>query len=141
MARTLGADHVIDTPKKKSTKREERYDRLSITSTITLFRPNGATFLKPGGICVLAGDWAAQDCTRDSWTDRGNFTAAWRSPAFGPGSLRCYVTTSNQGTKVPGDLVAKGKVTPPFVEKTYSLDQTAEPLRYFEEAEGHDRGS
>jgi len=33
--------------------------------------------------------------------------------------------------------MAEGKVTP-FVEKTYSLDQTADALRYFEE--GHARG-
>jgi hypothetical protein len=49
-----------------------------------------------------------------------------------------YVTTSNEADlKLLSDLVTEGKVTP-FVEKTYSLDQTAEALRYFEE--GHARG-
>jgi hypothetical protein len=49
-----------------------------------------------------------------------------------------YVTTSNHADlKFLSDLMAKGKVTP-FVEKTYSLDQTADALRYFEE--GHARG-
>ena len=45
---------------------------------------------------------------------------------------------SNQADlKFLSDLMAEGKVTP-FVEKTYSLDQTADALRYFEE--GHARG-
>jgi glycine/D-amino acid oxidase-like deaminating enzyme len=49
-----------------------------------------------------------------------------------------YVTASNQADlKFLSDLMAEGKVTP-FVEKTYSLDQTADALRYFEE--GHARG-
>ena len=49
-----------------------------------------------------------------------------------------YVTTSNQADlKFLSELMAEGKMTP-FVEKTYSLDQTADALRYFEE--GHARG-
>ena len=49
-----------------------------------------------------------------------------------------YVTKSNQADlKFLSDLMAEGKVTP-LVEKTYSLDQTADALRYFEE--GHARG-
>ncbi len=49
-----------------------------------------------------------------------------------------YVTASNQADlKLLSDLMAEGKVTP-FVEKTYSLDQTADALRYFEE--GHAQG-
>ena len=49
-----------------------------------------------------------------------------------------YVTKSNEADlKFLSDLMAEGKVTP-FVEKTYSLDQTADAVRYFEE--GHARG-
>jgi len=63
--------------------------------------------------------------------------AAWRS-RFVDQKFESYVTTSNQADLTfLGDLMAKGKVTP-FVEKTYSLDQTADALSYFEE--GHARG-
>ena len=39
--------------------------------------------------------------------------------------------------KFLSDLMAQGKVTP-FVEKTYSMRETADALRYFEQ--GHARG-
>src|SRR4029077_293293 len=93
--------------------------------------------LKPGGICVLAGIGSAGLHKGQLGRIAGNFTAAWRS-RFGNQKFESYVTASNQADlKFISDLMANGKVTP-FVEKTYSLDQTADALRYFEE--GHARG-
>ena len=93
--------------------------------------------MKPGGICVLAGIGSAGLHKGQLGRIAGNFTAAWRS-RFVDQKFESYVTTSNQADlKFLSDLMAEGKVTP-FVEKTYSLDQTADALRYFEE--GHARG-
>jgi NADPH:quinone reductase-like Zn-dependent oxidoreductase len=93
--------------------------------------------LKPGGICVLAGIGSAGLHKGQLGRIAGNFTAAWRS-RFVDQKFESYVTTSSGADlKFLSDLMAEGKVTP-FVEKTYSLDQTADALRYFEE--GHARG-
>jgi len=96
-----------------------------------------ATMAKPGGICVLAGIGSAGLHKGQLGRIAGNFTAAWRS-RFVDQNFESYVTTSSGADlKFLSDLMAEGKVTP-FVEKTYSLDQTADALRYFEE--GHARG-
>jgi NADPH:quinone reductase-like Zn-dependent oxidoreductase len=136
IAQTLGADHVIDYTKEDFTKREERYDLLFDNVNNHSFSER-RHLLKPGGICVLAGIGSAGLHKGQLGRIAGNFTAAWRS-RFVDQKFESYVTASNQADlKFLGDLVAEGKVTP-FVEKTYSLDQTAEALRYFEE--GHARG-
>jgi len=136
MARTLGADHVIDYTKEDFTKREERYDLLFDNVNNHSFSERRRV-LKPSGICVLAGIGSAGLHKGQLGRIAGNFTAEWRSRLVDQ-KFESYVTTSNQADlKFLSDLVAEGKVTP-FVEKTYSLDQTADALRYFEE--GHARG-
>src|SRR4051794_28603583 len=136
IARTLGADHVIDYTKEDFTKREERYDLLFDNVNNHSFSER-RLLLKPGGICVLAGIGSAGLHKGQLARIAGNFTAAWRS-RFVEQKFKSYVTASNQADlKFLSDLLAQGKVTP-FVEKTYSLDQTADALRYFEE--GHARG-
>ena len=136
IARTLGADHVIDYTKEDFTKREERYDLLFDNVNNHSFSER-RRLLKPGGICVLAGIGSAGLHKGQLGRIAGNFTAAWRS-RFVDQKFESYVTTSNGADlKFLSDLMAEGKVTP-FVEKTYSLDQTADALRYFED--GHARG-
>src|SRR4029453_8280411 len=136
MARTLGADYVIDYTKEDFTKREERYDLIFDNVNNHSFSER-RRLLKPGGICVLAGIGSAGLHKGQLGRITGNFTAAWRS-RFVDQKFESYVTTSNQADlKFLGDLMSEGKVTP-FVEKTYLLDQTADALRYFEE--GHARG-
>jgi NADPH:quinone reductase-like Zn-dependent oxidoreductase len=136
IARTLGADHVIDYTREDFTKREERYDLLFDNVNNHSFSERRA-LLKPDGICVLAGIGSAGVHKGQLGRIAGNFTAVWRS-RFVDQKFKSYVTTSNQpDLKFLSDLLAEGKVTP-FVEKTYSLGQTADALRYFEE--GHARG-
>ena len=136
MARTLGADHVVDYTKEDFTKREDRYDLLFDNVNNHSFSER-RRLLKPGGICVLAGIGSAGLHKGQLGRIAGNFTAAWRS-RFVNEKFESYVTKSNEADlKFLSDLVAEGKVTP-FVEKTYSLDQTADAMRYFEE--GHARG-
>ena len=136
IAQTLGADHVIDYTKEDFSKREERYDLIFDNVNNHSFSDR-RRLLKPGGICVLAGIGSAGLHKGQLGRIAGNFTAAWRS-RFVDQKFESYVTKSNQADlKFLSDLMAEGKVTP-FVEKTYSLDQTADALRYFEE--GHARG-
>ena len=136
IAQTLGADHVIDYTKEDFTKREERYDLIFDNVNNHSFYERRRV-LKPGGICVLAGIGSAGLHKGQLGRIAGNFTAAWRS-RFADQKFESYVTASNQADlKFLSELMAEGKVTP-FVEKTYSLDQTADALRYFEE--GHARG-
>jgi NADPH:quinone reductase-like Zn-dependent oxidoreductase len=136
MAQTLGADHVIDYTKEDFTKRKERYDLIFDNVNNHSFSERRHV-LNPGGVCVLAGIGSAGLHKGQLARIAGNFTAAWRS-RFVEQKFKSYVTASNQADlKFLSDLLAQGKVTP-FVEKTYSLDQTADALRYFEE--GHARG-
>ena len=136
MARTLGADHVIDYTKEDFTKREELYDLIFDNVNNHSFSERRRV-LKPGGICVLAGIGSAGLHKGQLGRIAGNFTAAWRS-RFVDQKFESYVTKTNQADlKFLSDLMAEGKVTP-FVERTYPLDQTADALRYFEE--GHARG-
>src|SRR6476619_2035621 len=136
MARTLGADHVIDYTKEDFTKREERYDLIFDNVNNHSFSERRRV-LKPSGICVLAGIGSAGLHKGQLGRIAGNFTAAWRS-RFVDQKFENYVTTSNHADlKFLSDLMAEGRVTP-FVEKTYPLDQIADALRYFEE--GHARG-
>jgi NADPH:quinone reductase-like Zn-dependent oxidoreductase len=136
MARTLGADQVIDYTKEDFTKREERYDLLFDNVNNHSFSER-RHILKPGGICVLAGIGSAGSHPGQMGRIAGTFMAAWRS-RFGDQKFERYVTTSNQADlKFLSDLMAQGKVTP-FVEKTYRLSETADALRYF--SEGHARG-
>ena len=121
MARTLGADHVIDYTKEDFTKREELYDLIFDNVNNHSFSERRRV-LKPGGICVLAGIGSAGLHKGQLGRIAGNFTAAWRS-RFVDHKFESYVTKPNQADlKFLSDLMAEGKVTP-FVEKTYPLDQ------------------
>jgi NADPH:quinone reductase-like Zn-dependent oxidoreductase len=136
MARTLGADYVIDYTKEDFTKREERYDLLFDNVNNRSFSER-RRLLKPGGICVLAGIGSAGSHKGQLGRIAGTFTAPLRS-RFVDQKFERYVTTSNQADlKFLSDLMAEGKVTP-FVEKTYPMAETPEALRYFNE--GHARG-
>lgn len=132
IARTLGADHVIDYTKEDFTKREERYDLL-FDNVNNHSMSERRRILKPDGICVLAGIGGAGPNQGQMWRIARGFGAGMCDKKF----VR-YGTTFNQADlQVLADLMAQGKVTP-FVEKTYPLAETSEALRYF--GEGHARG-
>src|SRR5215471_18307416 len=136
IARTLGADRVIDYTKEDFTKGEERYDLLfdNVTNHSMSERRR---ILKPDGICVLAGiGGAGPNQGQMGRIARGLGVALWSS--FTDHKFVRYITKIDEADiKFLADLMAKGKVTP-FVEKTYRLSETPEALRYFNE--GHARG-
>src|SRR5947207_6735673 len=137
IARTLGADHVIDYTKEDFTKREERYDLL-FDNVMNHSMSERRRILKPRGICVLAGFGGTapsegQVMSRIARAFGNAFLSRFTDQKF-----ERYTTTANQADlKFLSELMAAGKVTP-FVEKTYRLRETAEALRYFNE--GHTRG-
>jgi len=137
IARTLGADHIIDYTKEDFTKGDERYDLLfdNVTNHSMSERRR---ILKPDGICVLAGIGSSAASTQEQLgrIGRGLGTALWSR--FTDHKFVQYTTTMNQADlKFLSELMAAGKVKP-FVEKTYPMTETAEAMRYF--GEGHARG-
>jgi NADPH:quinone reductase-like Zn-dependent oxidoreductase len=136
MARTLGADHVIDYTKEDFTKHAERYDLL-FDNVNNHSMAERRRILNPDGICVLAGIGSAGPIGPQlARIARGLGAGLWSR--LTDRKFAQYTTTMNQADlKFLSDLMAAGKVTP-FVEKTYRLSETAEALRYFNE--GHARG-
>ena len=136
MARTLGADHVIDYTKEDFTKREERYDLL-FDNVNNHSMAERRRILNPDGICVLAGISSAGPTQEQlGRIVRGLGAGLWSR--FTDHKFAQYTTRMDQADlKFLSDLMAQGKVKP-FVEKTYPITETAEALRYFEQ--GHARG-
>ncbi|MDQ3118167.1 MAG: NAD(P)-dependent alcohol dehydrogenase [Verrucomicrobiota bacterium] len=136
MARSLGADHVIDYTKEDVTKREELYDLLYDNVGNRSFAER-RRILKPDGICVLAGIGSAGVHKGQLGRIAGNFTAELRS-RFSGRKFASYITTGSKADlNFLRDLMAAGKLKP-FVEKTYPMAEAAEAVRYLNE--GHARG-
>lgn len=131
MARTLGADHVIDYTKEDFTKREERYDLL-FDNVNNHSMTERRRILHPNGICVLAGIGSAAPTQEQlGRIVRGLGAGLWSR--FTDHKFAQYTTRMDQADlKFLSDLMAQGKVKP-FVEKTYPITETAEALRYFEQ--------
>jgi NADPH:quinone reductase-like Zn-dependent oxidoreductase len=137
IARTLGADHVIDYTKENFTNSEERYDLL-FDNVQNHSMSERRRILTPDGICVLAGIGSSAGPIQEQLgrIARGLGAGLWSR--FTDHQFVQYTTTMKHADlKFLSDLMAKGKVKP-FVEKSYPIAQTAEALRYFEQ--GHARG-
>lgn len=136
IARSLGADHVIDYKKEDFTKREERYDLLYDNVGNRSFSER-RRLLEPHGICVLAGIGSAGIHKGQLGRIAGNLIAPLRS-RFTEQKFVSYVTTGSKADlNFLRDLIAAGKLKP-FVEKTYPMTEVAAALRYLNE--GHARG-
>lgn len=136
MARTLGADHVIDYTQEDFTNRPERYDLL-FDNVSNHSMAERRRVLTPDGICVLAGIGSAGPIGPQlGRIARGFGNGLWSR--LTDHKFVQYTMAMNQADlKFLSDLMGAGKVTP-FVEKTYPFTQTAEALRYFEQS--HARG-
>ena len=129
MARTLGADRVIDYTKEDFTHNGQTYDLILAANG---YHPLSAykRALTPQGIYVMVGGTPAQ-------IFQAMLLGAWMSENGGK-RLGGFTAKANQKDLVMlKALVEAGKVVP-VIDKRYSLSEAAEALRYL--GAGHARG-
>src|SRR5271166_2352437 len=133
MARSIGADRVIDYTHEDFTKLGQRYDLIfDCVGNHSLSELRRV--LNPNGICVMVGDL----------TGRGGlgimarlFTALVLSQ-FGSQRLVTFLAKPNKkDLAIMHDLMKAGKVTP-VIDRRYRLSEVPEAIRYLEEK--HARG-
>lgn len=129
MARSIGADQVVDYTKEDFTKNGQQYD---LILAVNGYHPIWAykRALAPKGIYVMAGGSAAQ-----------MFQTLLLGPLFSTtGSKKMVVLSAKSSQKdlvFIKELLEAGKVKP-VIDKRYPLDEVAEALRYL--GKGHARG-
>jgi NADPH:quinone reductase-like Zn-dependent oxidoreductase len=136
LARSIGADHVIDYTKEDFTKSEQRYD-LIFDNVSNHSRAERSRILTPNGICVMVGIGGAGQHEGQLSRIAGGFKAFLASRFSRQKFQMCQTTIKQEDLAVLSDLMATGKVTP-VIDRTYKLSETAEAMRYFEE--GHAKG-
>jgi NADPH:quinone reductase-like Zn-dependent oxidoreductase len=129
LARSLGADHVIDYTAEDFTRSAERYD--------LIFAANGyhplwayKRALAPGGIYIMAGGSAAQI-----------FQATLLGPPLSVGSRKKLGIVPAKAA--PKDLLTikellEARKIVPVIDRRYAFEEAVEAFRYF--GEGHARG-
>ena len=131
MARSLGADEVIDYTREDFTRRGQRYDLIldvaasgSLSSRTRVLEPSGTL------VGVGAGDGRMTSIVA------GLLEAAVRS-RFGSQKMPFFLAkNSKEDLVVLTELIEAGKVRP-VIDRTYPLSETAEAIRYLET--GHAR--
>jgi NADPH:quinone reductase-like Zn-dependent oxidoreductase len=122
MARSLGADHVIDYTHEDFTKSGQRYDLILAVNGHHPLR-HFRRALSPAGICVVVG---------------GPLSQVIQAMLLGPllskfGSRKLgfmgIAATPQEDLLVLKEFVKTGKIVP-VIDRCYPLDQTAEALRY-----------
>jgi NADPH:quinone reductase-like Zn-dependent oxidoreductase len=133
MARSIGADHVIDYTQEDFTRGKQRYDLiLGVNGYHSIFAYGRV--LRPKGIYIMVGAANARlmrsmfqtmllgrMLTRDGGKKVANFMAK----------------ASKDDLAYMSELLEAGKVTP-VIDKCFPLSEAAEALRYMEE--GHPKG-
>jgi NADPH:quinone reductase-like Zn-dependent oxidoreductase len=130
MARSLGADHVIDYTQEDFTKGGRRYD---LIYAVNGYHPMLAyrRALSSNGICIVAG---------------GTISQVLQAILLGPilslaGGKKVrfqgIATTPKEDLLVIKELLETGKVMP-IIDKSYPLSETAEAIRYL--VEEHAKG-
>jgi NADPH:quinone reductase-like Zn-dependent oxidoreductase len=133
LARSLGADRVIDYTKDDFTAGPQRYDLIfDAAGNHEISRLKRA--LNPNGICVGAGG------TTDKWALRpiSRALAQLALSKFGSRKLVGVLAKFNaQDLATLCDLILAGKLTP-LIDRRYPLSQVPDAIRYLEQ--GHARG-
>ncbi|MGB3715678.1 MAG: NAD(P)-dependent alcohol dehydrogenase [Candidatus Promineifilaceae bacterium] len=128
MARSLGADQVIDYTQEDFTQNGQRYDLiLDNVGDPSVYKRFYKRSLTPKGIAVIAaGSFFLQ-----------LFLGPWMSMT-GSNKIVTYLTIPNQKDLVSiKELLEAGKVVP-VIDRRYPLSEVPEAIRYLEE--GHARG-
>jgi len=130
IARSIGADHVIDYTREDFTKNGQRYD---LILAINGYHPilDYRRALSPNGICVVVG---------------GSMTQIAQALLLGPlvsrtGSKKVGfmgIAKTNQEDLIFLQELLKARKVVPVIDRCYPLSEAAEALRYL--AEGHAKG-
>lgn len=130
MARSIGADHVVDYTQENVTQNGQRYD-LILDNVGNLSASYFKHALKPGGNAVIVGFSNLlhffQVMLLGSWISRGGKIKI--------GSLLANI--NKEDVSFMKGLLESGKVVP-VIDRRYPLSETAEAIRYLEA--GHTRG-
>jgi len=118
MARSIGADHVIDYTKEDFTQNGRQYDLIL------------AAALTPQGIYVFSGGLPAQ-------IFQSLFLGPLMSKSDGRKMTSVMKRANQKDLLFIRDLLEEGKIRP-VIDECYPLSKTAEAFRYFEK--GHARG-
>lgn len=130
MARSIGADHVIDYTREDFTRKGERYDLILAVNGHHPMR-HYRRALSPQGICVVAG---------------GPLSQVFQSMAFGPLLSRSggkkigfmgIATTPKTDLIVLKELLETGKLVP-VIDRRYPLSEVPQAIRYL--IDEHARG-
>ena len=129
LARSLGADHVIDYTKEDFTQNGQQYD---LILAVNGYHPISAykRALTPTGIYVMAGGYPAQ-------IFQAMLLGPWMSKTGGKKMGGVSAKPSQKDLVFMKELIEAGKVVP-VIDKRYPLSETPEALRYL--GEGHARG-
>ncbi|MBI5945893.1 MAG: NAD(P)-dependent alcohol dehydrogenase [Chloroflexi bacterium] len=122
MARSIGADHVIDYTREDFTKNGRQYD---LILAVNGYHPilNYRRALSPTGICIVAG---------------GSFSQVLQAMFLGSLISRlgsrtiCFMgiaTTPKQDLLILKELLETGKLVP-IIDKSYPLSETAKAIKY-----------
>ena len=130
MARSLGADHVIDYTKEDFTKNEQRYDL--ICDIASAHSPSSyKRIMNPNGICVIVG-------FRDKVISRLIYFVIRKRFSTGDKKFKFFVAKSNQeDLAFMKELMEAGKITP-VIDRRYRLSETPQAIKYL--GEGKARG-
>lgn len=132
MARSLGADRVVDYTRENFADAEARYDLILVANGNRSLADYGRA-LKRNGICVLAGGGSG------SMGDiLGGLLSAWWISKTSDKKMRTFLAKITQADlNVVKELIASGKVKP-VIDRRYSLNDAVDAMRYF--GQGHARG-
>ena len=124
MARSIGADYVIDYTREDFTRSGKQYDLIfDVAANHSIFGYRRA--LKSNGICVVAG------FTTMAHLFHVMLMGGWKIKSMGSAKV------DTNDLAIIGDLLALGKIVP-VIDKIYPLSATAEALQHFEKE--HARG-
>ena len=136
IARSIGADHVIDYTKEDFTLGDQHYDVI-FDNVGNHSIAERRRILTPKGVCVLAGMGSAGKHEGQWGRLAGNLKAFIVSP-FIPQKFKGFIgKLVKADLTVLRDLMQEGKLTP-VIDCEYPMSKASEALRYLEE--GHARG-
>jgi NADPH:quinone reductase-like Zn-dependent oxidoreductase len=129
MARSLGADHVIDYTKEDFTRNGQRYDLILAANG---YHPlaDYKRALNPGGMYVMTGGSNRQ-------IFQAMLLGPWLSIGAGKKMGGLAAKASQRDLVFVKELLEAGKIKP-VIDRRYPLSEVAEAIRYLEE--GHARG-